>query len=305
MAGQVGTYQEHLAMMMLTRILVATDFSPGSSAAVDRAVHLAAVHGASLHLLHAFDVSAWHSLKGIFDTERLSIDPPPDVRMQRRLAGWAASLAEQTGFKVEAHFGAGPPQRVIEAYVRAHAITLVVVGSRADPAVAGLGSTASKLVRSPACPILIVRGAESRSYEKVLSAIDLRKGSDRALDFALSLFPSAQHYLLYAFEQTLDPLRVSGFDNELIEKILGSMHAKAAAELEQLARSLSARTVHPVVADVADDVPARAILVCAADLPADCVVVGHHGPGAGNEGFLGNIAQHVIQYTTRDVLVVP
>ena len=36
----------------------ATNFSPGSNAAVERAVPLAATHGASLRLLHALAVAA-------------------------------------------------------------------------------------------------------------------------------------------------------------------------------------------------------------------------------------------------------
>lgn len=58
-------------MTKIFSIVAATDFSPGSSAAVERAVQLAVAHGASLRLLHAFDVSAWYRLKAVFDPQRL------------------------------------------------------------------------------------------------------------------------------------------------------------------------------------------------------------------------------------------
>ncbi|MDP3604200.1 MAG: universal stress protein, partial [Polaromonas sp.] len=80
-------------MTTIRSIVAATDFSPGSVAAVDRAVQIALAHGASLRLLHAFEVSAWHSLKAVFDAQRLTMDPPPDVRMQQRLTQLAATLA--------------------------------------------------------------------------------------------------------------------------------------------------------------------------------------------------------------------
>lgn len=64
-------------MTMIRTIVAATDFSPGSHAAVERAVQPAEAHGASRRLLHAFDVSAWHSLKGVFDPQRLTMRPPP------------------------------------------------------------------------------------------------------------------------------------------------------------------------------------------------------------------------------------
>lgn len=60
-------------MTTIRSIVVATDFSPGATAALERAVQLAVAHGASLRLLHAFDVSAWHSLKGVFDPQRLTM----------------------------------------------------------------------------------------------------------------------------------------------------------------------------------------------------------------------------------------
>lgn len=67
-------------MSMIRSIVAATDFSPGANAAVERAVQLTVAHVASLRLLHAFDVSAWHSLKGVFDAQHLTMNPPPDVR---------------------------------------------------------------------------------------------------------------------------------------------------------------------------------------------------------------------------------
>jgi len=41
----------------------------------------------------------------------------------------------------------------------------------------------------------------------------------------------------------------------------------ARARLQEIARQLSKTSVHPVAGDVAEDVPARAVLVYAADLP--------------------------------------
>ena len=65
------------------------------------------------------------------------------------------------------------------------------------------------------------------------------------------------------------------------------------------------KTAAAAICGVADDVPARAILVGAANLAADCVVVGHHGQGTATESYLGSMAQHVIYAALSDVLVVP
>jgi len=292
-------------MKAIRSVVAATDFSPASDAAVRRAVQLAATHGATLCLLHAFDVGALHSLKGVFDAQRLTTDPPPDVRMQKRLADRAESLAKQTGLEVALHFDLGPPAKVIEAYVGAHGDSLVVIGSRAEPTLSGLGSTALKVVRRPACPILIVRAAEDRPYGTILSAVDLREGSVRAASQAVDLFPAAHHHLLYALDSATGVGAVDGLGGAARRLLLESLHAQAQLNLQQLAQRLSAVAQNPVAAVVADDVPARAILVGAANLRADCIVVGHHGQGAATDSFLGSMAQHVIYAALGDVLVVP
>jgi nucleotide-binding universal stress UspA family protein len=47
------------------------------------------------------------------------------------------------------------------------------------------------------------------------------------------------------------------------------------------------------------------LVVRAWSLPADCVVVGHHGQGPLEESLLGNMTQHLLHHTTCDALIVP
>jgi len=293
-------------MTIISSIAVATDFSPGANAAVERAVQLAVAHGVSLRVLHSFDVGAWHSLRDVFDVQRLSLGPPPDVQMQQHPTDLAASLETRTGLEVEARFSVGDAASAINAYVMAHATSLLVIGSRAEPAILGLGSTASKVVLSPTCPVLMVRSTESRTCDKVLSAVDMRDVWKRVADFAVTLFPAAHHHLLYA----VDPAPQSAWwrgdvAKETIGLLHDSMHEQALRQLEQLAQHLTEKAIHPVTVEVVDDVPARAIVERAAALLADCVAVGHHGQGTVVGRLLGSMAQHVLHHTLRDVLVVP
>ncbi|MDP2451127.1 MAG: universal stress protein [Polaromonas sp.] len=293
-------------MTTIHSIVAATDFSPGSDAAVERAVQIALAHGAPLRLLHAFEVSAWHSLKGVFDAKRLTMDPPADVRMQQRLTALAVALAERTGLQVEARFNIGDPDSAIKAYVAAHATSLVVIASRADTAVPGVGSTTSKVVRSPACPVLVVRLTPSHPYGKVLTAVDLREVSMRAAFTAVALFPASQHHLLMAMDPALDhALRLGDVTKEQARVLRESMHTETVQQMDRLARELSEAAQHPVAAEVVNALPARALIEQAQVLTADCVAVGHHGQGALEALFLGSTAQHVLHHTLRDVLVVP
>lgn len=281
-------------MSTIRSILVATDFSAGSDAAVQRAVQLAATHRASLCLLHAWDAAV-----------RTAGESPTSVRQALQQA--AALIAQQSGIDVDHHFEIGAAEPVINARALARAASLIVVGSRADPQEAGLGSTASQVVRAPACAVLVVRATGAPVIRRVLSAVDLREGSMRALSFALALFPAACHHLLHALDQDLeDTVAEADCSAEELQSLQMARYARADATLQRLAKRLGASAAHPLTAEIADDVPARAILVGAAELPADCVVVGHHGEGTTiRDSIPGNVAQHVIQYTPGDVLVLP
>jgi nucleotide-binding universal stress UspA family protein len=293
-------------MTQAKRILVATDFSPGATAAVGRAAQLAKAHGATLCLLHAFNKKTQASLRAAPAAAQLATNLASEAQLRRRLDDLAGALSEQLGAVVRNEFRVAPAQEAVEAYLHDNECALAVVGSRFDPSVKGLGSTASKVIRAPACPVLIVRAGHDRPYEQVLSAVDLRGGSVRAARGAIELFPAARHHLLYAIAPALDRfLPTDDVGEERIQRLLEAIHEHAARELQLLADVLSTAAAHPVTADVASDVPARAILVGAASLPADCVAVGHHDDESLVHSMLGSIAQHVVQFASGDVLVVP
>ncbi len=165
--------------------------------------------------------------------------------MQQRLTDFAASLAAQSGLEVGVHFGVGPPAKVINAYVGSNAGSLVVIGSRAEPALSGLGSTALKVVRRPPCPILIVRVADNKPYDKILSAVDLREGSVRAASLAVELFPTAHHQLLYALDAASGSADWGGLGGEPLRLLHESLHAQAERELQQFAQRMRRPPLSP------------------------------------------------------------
>jgi len=299
-------------MSLFPTITVCNDFSPGALAAVERAAQLAVAHGAALCLLQVCNDSPLHSTGAAASAglaEPLGQVPAAEARLstrRQRLAESARVLARRTGLKVESVLGIGMPHVVVAEHVRSHLPSLLVLGSRFDPATAGLGGTALKLLRAPQCPVLVVRSPDAKPYDHVLSAVDLRDGSVRAAVAALSLFPQAHHHLLYAVAPALDSsLEAGGVPAEQVQSLHEAMHQNAERELLLLAQGFSTKAMHPVSAEVAGDVPARALLVGAATLEADCVVVGHHDATTIGQSELGSMALHVLQFIPGDVLVVP
>jgi universal stress protein E len=293
-------------MNSFEHFVVATDFSPGACAAVARGVQLAIVHRASLCLLHAFDDKPRPATPTPAGHEQTGDSAMSADGIRQRLADTAAILSEQAGLLVSSELMVGAAADVIDAYAETHHPSLLLIGSRFEPGIEGLGGTALQAIRTPAWPVLIVRTAADTPYDRVISGVDLRDGSVRAAVLALALFPTAHHHILYAVAPALDrPLSMGGFTQAQVQAMHELAYQHARLELQLLARGLSAHARHPVTTDVASDEPARAILVAAATLPADCVVVGHHDPSTIGQTMLGSMAHHVVQFTAGDVLVVP
>jgi universal stress protein E len=298
-------------MSLFPTITVCTDFSPGSMAAEERAAQLAVEHSATLRLLHAFDINPPRSVSA--DTAMSApapMDEHPTIeahtsQLRKRLGESAARLAQRKGLTVETVLGIGKVQVVVEEEIESQQPSLLVLGSSYDPSKIGLGGTATKLLSAPDCPVLVVRSRDATPYKRVLSGVDLRDGSVRAAVAGLALFPNAHHHLLYAVAPALDSsLKAGGFSARQVQSLHQAMRKHAERELHMLAKGLSKQAVHPVTADVADDEPARALLVGAASLQVDCVVVGHHDASTIGQSELGSMALHVMQFIPGDVLVV-
>lgn len=138
---------------IITRILVPTDFSDTSDAALEYARILAKRFGASLHLLHAIDDP--------FIAEGLAAEAyvmeAPSIRTSM-LDDARARLRHRAGgcTTVEAIVGRAAP--TVVDYAQQCDIDLIVMGTRGRTGLAHLllGSVAERVVRTASCPVLTV-----------------------------------------------------------------------------------------------------------------------------------------------------
>lgn len=295
------------ALDRVRRVVVACDFSEGSAAAVARGTLVAKAHGARIDLLHAFDVGALRALRGVFDVDRLFSDQPAALAVKQRLSAMAAELGvASSGLEVEACFGVGELATVLAAHVKATHPAVVLAGRRADPEDPGIGSSLLKVLRSLACPVLVVRAGHPEPFRTVLSAVDLRDVSRRAAMVAATLFPAAEHRLICALDPAWERQvwRTSGLQASLGAGV-EALRTALATRLDEVARDMAERTGSTVATELVEAVPARAIVGRAKSAAAGCVAVGRHGQGMLADRLLGSTTLDVIHHTARDVLVVP
>lgn len=147
-----------MSAIALTKILVPTDFSETSAAAVKYAVALADAFGAELHLLHVME----QPIQWQMAAEVAMVTAPVDdaglrARAETELAG-LLTRDERAKYRAVYATETGAPFAAIVKYARAQNIDLIVMGTHGRGAVAHLliGSVAENVVRKAPCPVLTI-----------------------------------------------------------------------------------------------------------------------------------------------------
>ncbi|HEX3726114.1 MAG TPA: universal stress protein [Pirellulales bacterium] len=149
-------------MISIQRILVPTDFSEPSLAALKYGRAFAESFGATLRLLHVIEDSlvSWPD-EGAGIVTPMTTFEEIESEVRRRLES-SLSPDDRLGIKVELITARGAASNEIVAYALNEQIDLVIMGTHGRKPAAHLlmGSVAEKVVRKAPCPVLIVRHPE-------------------------------------------------------------------------------------------------------------------------------------------------
>ena len=146
---------------MFTRILVPTDFSGPSAAALDYARTLARTFGARLHLLHVTENAFLRAV----------VSDPRDLETAARRQLQETLTEEDAGSlgAVIAVEQSDDPADEIVSYARQAEIDLIVMGTHGRSGMAHLlmGSVAEHVVHAAPCAVLTVRHAPAKGADHV------------------------------------------------------------------------------------------------------------------------------------------
>lgn len=166
-----------------TTIMVPTDFSYASDAALGYARMLAARFGASLHLLHVVDEpGSWSEVYAALPEIQLRLS----ADAARRLEAMAACLPQELHATSAVVCGAPVPSIVKTAEARG--VDLIVMGTHGRRGMGHLllGSVAERVVRLAPCPVLTVR------EHRVSQHAELGAAAERAADRAAPVISSVE-----------------------------------------------------------------------------------------------------------------
>jgi nucleotide-binding universal stress UspA family protein len=285
---------------MLERILVPTDFSTPSDAALSYARLLAKTYDASLHLLH---VTASRSTSPHEAMDSWDREPAALRELRDRLT------AEDRRRRVVVRVvEALDPARQIVRYARAMDAGLIVMGTQGRSAVARvlMGSVAEKVVRTAPCPVFTAHGAlraPAAGFRRILMPTDFSLPSYAALNCARRLATgfAASLHLLHVLEEVPSARAIGSelFINEAPET--RSLRLKDARD--RLKRQIfDARVTLGATTEVIFGSPARVIADYAADNAFDLIVMGTHGRTGMAHFLVGSVAERVVRTASCPVL---
>jgi nucleotide-binding universal stress UspA family protein len=269
--------------------------------ALAASLHLAERTGAELHLVHVHPVDAsedeWAPDLPVRGVRRPEILP---ALLQSRLAGLARGISAYD--RVECVVLRGKAGEVLSGYARVVGADLLVLApTRRTGASAVLGSTAARVLRTAASPVLVLReGLAERPARRVLLPTDLSEHSARALPLAGELAA----LLAAPGEPALLPLFVE------VPEVDTDAPAVVAAQIDQAEADLAVFLASVPGAPLTEGTvrvgsPAHEILTVARHWDADLVVLGTHGRRGLPRFFLGSVAETVLRKAPCSALVIP
>jgi universal stress protein A len=160
-------------MYIIRNILVSTDFSDFSAAAVEYASSFALLYGAKIHLVHVIESGSVVGAPNVeLNTTALANELESSAQEEmRKFVYW--KLKNNTNLEqVILH---GEPHREIVSYAQENEIDLIVIATHGRTGLAHIlmGSVAEKIVRLSPIPVLAVKPLEMR--ERILKKEDVEE----------------------------------------------------------------------------------------------------------------------------------
>jgi nucleotide-binding universal stress UspA family protein len=291
----------------LKRILVATDFSDHSQFAILRAIDLAAKMKACLTILHIVE-------KGFLEKmmEKLPIIGKVMITPEEYAASvLKKQIAALSDNKIKINYsiiqGDFPAKKIIK-YAKENKIDLLVMGAHGKYSIHDwfVGTTAEFVAKKTCCPVLIIKRASKKSYQKILVPVDFSTASKQALLFAVTLFPNKNFRLLHVGDHEYEDLlkKEGNISKEKVKTLRDSLLSSLKDKTKNFIKSLGKKFTK-IPMEVKLGYPGVVIIDEAKKSNQDLMIMGTEGHSQSHYLFIGRVANRVLIEIDRDILLVP
>jgi|SRR5262245_14120918 len=274
-------------------IVLATDLTPRTDRAQDRAVTLARGWRAKLIFVYAVDVAG-------VPTDGLK-EPAPEIARRRAYRLLQAEVSNTGDIVPRVVIEEGDAAAVVLKAAQIEGADLIVSGTAGISLLGQLlpGSTTARLVAHAVAPVLVVKKRGLPPYARIIVATDLSDASAAALETAMALFEPSQITLYHAFDM---PYRGLFEDKAAYE---AGARANALNETSAFASRNLGASADSLNIEVGFGDAARCIAEYAAQIEADLVLAGTHGRTGLFRVLLGSVALALMDDVPCDVMIVP
>ena len=290
----------------LRTIIVATDFLENASTVLAWAEELARQHDAALVLVHAASLEPPTAPEFVQWPQKYGDEIR--ARMKSQLDR-EAEKARRSGITVDCELGFGAAVDVVIAAAERRGADLIVAGTRGRTGWKRLllGSTAARLIRKAACPVLTVHPTDAgspRPVRTVLVPTDFSEDAGLAAEAATRIVgaPDADRrlVLLHAYHVPYEALYLPA---PVLKDAIPEAEARVKRMIEEFAARLR-KTGIRVDTIICEGYPPAAILDHARSVGADLIAMGTEGLSGVNRLLLGSTAERVVASAPCPVLTV-
>src|SRR6476646_7297852 len=280
------------AKLQIRNVLVPIDFSAPSLEAIEAALPLMKHFGADLHLVHVFELEVGQQVR------RQLRDVAKDYSVPLRRENIRAIK--------------GRPFEEICRLAQEIDIDLIVVATRGNTGLKHLllGSTAERVVRYSPCPVLVVRGSDSRkkpvpklaTFQKILVPVDFSDCSMKGLEYAKELAREFRAKLILLHSIALQYYVASDeYARYDLPLLLEQIDEAAKQQMRDLVQQT---TWNGIEVETSIEIGHAGQQICAkaSDRKADLIAISTHGRTGFEHVLLGSTAEYVARHASCPVL---
>ncbi len=278
----------------MKKLLVATDLSPRSDRALDRALALSEELMAELMILHVVDEELPSTI-----ADRLKEEAEATINDSLNMA----SGPERRKISCNVVFGSGFKDILKEA--DESNADLIIMGTHRETALGGffLGTTVERVIRHGNDPVLVVKDRMGGPYRRILIGIDFSVYSRRAVEFALTFVPNGEFVLIHAFDLPFKGFLGRSTLGEVRKKHQEQMDAMLEEEMQAFLNSLPSPPEN-LKQVMREGFVREVISEKVKKLDPDLLVIGTHGRTGVAHALLGSVAEDLLRDPPCDVLAV-
>lgn len=269
----------------MTKIAVATDFSPRADRAVDRAKLLQSQMGGTLCVIHATE---------------LAEDEDVDLAALNRKMRLATGLTGSED-SVSFMFPSGAPTKAITRTCEQQQADLLVLGPARYNSLGDyfLGTAVDYILRTTTKPVLVVKNRAHAEYRDIVAGTDFSPGSAHAILTAAKMFPGATFHIVHSWQVPFQAFNKDAYVAEELEEDHTEKMATFMAALAARDSNLADATSDVVRGDAVDALRKGLELN-----PSSLVVLGSHGTSGFRQATIGSVTSDLLRFLEADTMVI-